>query len=86
MIIYKYMGGGLNPQDHIGTSSESLASLIPVERRQELANFEMSLKQMIEEARQLAASPPREMAAPPSAETEEGSPPRELFGGKLGSR
>ena len=32
-----------------------------MERRQELANFEMSLKQMIEEARQLAASPSREI-------------------------
>jgi hypothetical protein len=34
-----------------------------MERRQELANFEMSLKQMIEEARQLAASPVRELTA-----------------------
>ena len=38
----------------IGASTESLASIIPLDKRQELSRFEMSLKEMIEEARQLA--------------------------------
>jgi len=46
-----------NILENIGASSDSLASLIPYEKREELANFEMSLKQMIEEAKHLAASP-----------------------------
>jgi len=51
-------GGSIeNILDNIGASSESLTSLIPQEKREELASFEMSLKQMIEEAKMLAASP-----------------------------
>lgn len=51
-------GGSIeNILDNIGASSESLASLIPYDKREQLANFEMNLKQMIEEAKQLAASP-----------------------------
>ena len=62
-----------NILDNIGASCESLSSLIPQEKRtvsfisftrsvnqflsQELANFEMNLKQMIEEAKMLAESP-----------------------------
>ena len=50
-------GGSIeNILDNIGASCESLTSLIPQEKRQELANFEMSLKQMIDEAKQLAES------------------------------
>lgn len=44
--------------DNIGASSESLSSLIPRDKREELAGFEMSLKQMIDEAKMLAESPP----------------------------
>jgi len=44
--------------ENIGASCESLSSLIPHEKREELASFEMSLKQMIDEARQLADSRP----------------------------
>ena len=55
-------GGSIeNILDNIGASSESLASLIPYEKREQLASFEMNLKQMIEEARQLASSPGRSM-------------------------
>jgi len=42
--------------DNIGLSSESLSSIIPHEKREELASFEMSLKQMIDEAKMLAES------------------------------
>ena len=41
----------------INTSSESVASIIPYEKRQELSKFELSLKQMIEEAKQMAKTP-----------------------------
>jgi len=55
-------GGSIeNILDNIGASSESLASLIPEDKREQLANFEMNLKQMIEEAKQLAESPGRSM-------------------------
>lgn len=55
-------GGSIeNILDNIGTSSESLASLIPYDKREQLAHFEMNLKQMIEEAKQLASSPGRSM-------------------------
>jgi len=55
-------GGSIeNILDNIGASSESLASLIPQDKREQLASFEMNLKQMIEEAKQLAASPGRSM-------------------------
>merc|ERR1711936_968393 len=51
-------GGSIeNILDNIGASCESLSSLIPQEKRNELANFEMNLKQMIEEAKMLAESP-----------------------------
>jgi len=51
-------GGSIeNILDNIGASSESLTSLIPQNKRQELASFEMSLKQMIDEAKMLAESP-----------------------------
>merc|ERR1712045_857049 len=51
-------GGSIeNILDNIGASCESLSSLIPQEKRTELANFEMNLKQMIEEAKILAESP-----------------------------
>ena len=50
-------GGSIeNILDNIGASCESLSSLIPQEKRQELVNFEMNLKQMIEEAKMLAES------------------------------
>ena len=48
-----------NILDNLGASSESLASLIPLDKREQLAHFEMNLKQMIEEAKQLASSPAR---------------------------
>jgi len=55
-------GGSIeNILDNIGASSESLTSLIPQNKRQELANFEMSLKQMIDEAKMLAESPGQSM-------------------------
>jgi len=55
-------GGSIeNILDNIGASSESLASLIPQNKRQELASFEMSLKQMIDEAKMLAESPGQSM-------------------------
>ena len=41
----------------INTSNESVASIIPYEKRQELSKFELSLKQMIEEAKQMATTP-----------------------------
>merc|ERR1711936_567811 len=51
-------GGSIeNILDNIGASCESLSSLIPQEKRTELVNFEMNLKQMIEEAKILAESP-----------------------------
>jgi len=49
--------------ENIGASSESLSSLIPHEKREELAGFEMSLKQMIDEAKMLADSRPASVAA-----------------------
>ena len=50
-------GGSIeNILDNIGASCESLSSLIPQEKRTELVNFEMNLKQMIEEAKMLADS------------------------------
>lgn len=55
-------GGSIeNILDNIGASSESLTSLIPHDKRQELASFEMSLKQMIDEAKMLAESPGQSM-------------------------
>jgi len=55
-------GGSIeNILDNIGASSESLTSLIPQNKRQELASFEMSLKQMIDEAKMLAESPCQSM-------------------------
>merc|ERR1719499_1686742 len=55
-------GGSIeNILDNIGASCESLSSLIPQEKRQELQNFEMNLKQMIEEAKMLAESPGQSM-------------------------
>jgi len=55
-------GGSIeNILDNIGASSESLTSLIPQNKRQELASFEMSLKQMIDEAKMLAESPSQSM-------------------------
>ena len=52
-------GGSIdNILDSIGASSESIASIIPMEKREQLANFEMNLKQMIEEAKQLADESP----------------------------
>merc|ERR1712183_369811 len=55
-------GGSIeNILDNIGASSESLTSLIPHDKRQELASFEMSLKQMIDEAKMLAESPAQSM-------------------------
>merc|ERR1719347_1597134 len=51
-------GGSIeNILDNIGASCESLSSLIPQEKRQELQNFEMNLKQMIDEAKMLAETP-----------------------------
>ena len=50
-------GGSIeNILDNIGASCESLSSLIPQDKRTELVNFEMNLKQMIEEAKMLADS------------------------------
>ena len=49
--------------ENIGASSESLSSLIPHEKREELASFEMSLKQMIDEAKMLAESQPPSVVA-----------------------
>merc|ERR1712002_624742 len=55
-------GGSIeNILDNIGASSESLTSIIPQNKRQELASFEMSLKQMIDEAKMLAESPSASM-------------------------
>ena len=55
-------GGSIeNILDNIGASCESLSSLIPQEKREELQNFEMNLKQMIEEAKMLAESPSQSM-------------------------
>ena len=52
-------GGSIeNILESIGASTESLASIIPLEKREQLANFEMNLKQMIEEAKQLADESP----------------------------
>ena len=51
-------GGSIeNLMEGINTSSESVASIIPFEKRQELSKFELSLKQMIEEAKQMAKTP-----------------------------
>ena len=51
-------GGSIeNLMESISTSVESLTSIIPVEKRHELAKFEMTLKEMIEEARQMAKTP-----------------------------
>jgi len=51
-------GGSIeNIMESISTSMESLSSIIPVEKRQELTKFEMTLKEMIEEARQMAKTP-----------------------------
>jgi len=48
-------GGSIeNILDNIGASCDSLASLIPQDKKEQLVNFEMNLKQMIEEAKQLA--------------------------------
>ncbi len=38
----------------INTSNESISSIIPFEKKQELTRFEMTLKQMIEEAKHMA--------------------------------
>jgi len=52
-------GGSIeNILESIGASTDSLASVIPMEKREQLANFEMNLKQMIEEAKQLADQSP----------------------------
>ena len=52
-------GGSIeNILESIGASTESLASVIPLEKREQLAHFEMNLKQMIEEAKQLADESP----------------------------
>ena len=51
-------GGSIeNLMEGINTSHESVASIIPYEKRQELSKFELSLKQMIEEAKQMAKTP-----------------------------
>ena len=51
-------GGSIeNLMEGINTSHESVASIIPYEKRQELSKFELSLKQMIEEAKQMATTP-----------------------------
>ena len=51
-------GGSIeNIMESISTSMESLSSIIPLEKRQELSKFEMTLKEMIEEARQMAKTP-----------------------------
>jgi len=51
-------GGSIeNIMESISTSMESLSSVIPFEKRQELSKFEMTLKEMIEEARQMAKTP-----------------------------
>ena len=41
----------------MSTSNESVASIIPMEKKEEFARFELSLKQMIEEAKTLAKTP-----------------------------
>jgi len=41
----------------LNTSNESISSIIPFEKKEELSRFEMTLKQMIEEAKQMAATP-----------------------------
>ena len=41
----------------ISTSNESVASIIPLEKRQELSKFELTLKEMIQEAKQMAKTP-----------------------------
>ena len=49
-------GGSIeNLMEGINTSNESISSIIPFEKREELSRFEMTLKQMIEEAKQMAA-------------------------------
>ena len=61
---YLYLGGSMaDILENIGASSESLSSLIPHEKREELASFEMSLKQMIDEAKMLAESQPPSVVA-----------------------
>ena len=51
-------GGSIeNLMEGINTSNESISSIIPFEKREELSRFEMTLKQMIEEAKQMAATP-----------------------------
>jgi hypothetical protein len=51
-------GGSIeNLIEGISTSNESMSSIIPLEKRQELSKFEMTLKEMIEEAKQLAMTP-----------------------------
>lgn len=48
-------GGSMeNLMEGINTSNESISSIIPFEKRQELSRFEMTLKQMIDEAKQMA--------------------------------
>jgi hypothetical protein len=45
-------GGSIeNIMESISTSMESITSIIPAEKRHELVKFEMTLKEMIEEAR-----------------------------------
>ena len=46
---------------NLNTSTESLSSIIPLDKRQELQRFEMSLKEMIEEAKQMANEAARDL-------------------------
>ena len=51
-------GGSIEDLVHgMSTSNESVASIIPMDKREEFARFELSLKQMIEEAKALAETP-----------------------------
>ena len=51
-------GGSIeNLMEGINTSNESISSIIPFEKREELSRFELTLKQMIDEAKQMAATP-----------------------------
>jgi len=51
-------GGSIeNLMEGINTSNESISSIIPYQKREEMSRFEMTLKQMIEEAKQMAATP-----------------------------
>ena len=47
-----------NIMETINTSNESISSIIPYEKREELSRFELTLKQMIEEAKQMAEGSP----------------------------